>query len=41
MGQYRPCWNAFRYSEIKRYVNEKEINEAIDYATKLGLNFII
>lgn len=40
MDQYRPCWKAFEYSEITRYLKPEELALAVDYAKKLKLNFI-
>jgi len=40
MGQYRPEYKAAEYPELNRFISEEEVNEAIDYAKKLNLNFI-
>lgn len=40
MNQYRPEYKAMQYKEIARYVTEKEYADVINYAKKLGLNFI-
>ncbi|MHA1266220.1 MAG: radical SAM protein [Candidatus Helarchaeota archaeon] len=37
MGQYRPCYQAHKYPEINRRPTSKELKEARDYATKLGI----
>jgi len=37
MAQYRPCYRAHEYPEINRRPSNKEIEEARDYATKLGI----
>ena len=37
MGQYRPCYRAGEFSEIARMPNLDEIDEAKNYARKLGL----
>jgi len=40
MDQYRPCWNAHEYPEINRLLKKEEFDFAVNYAEKLGLNFI-
>ncbi|KXB07023.1 hypothetical protein AKJ51_02295 [candidate division MSBL1 archaeon SCGC-AAA382A20] len=40
MDQYRPCWKADEYPEINRRISREEYQEAVEYAEKLGLNFI-
>lgn len=40
MDQYRPEFNARNYPEINRSVTKEELDEAIKYARKLGINFI-
>lgn len=37
MGQYRPCYQAHNYSEINRRPTGKELIEAKEHATKLGI----
>ncbi len=37
MGQYRPQWKAFDYSEINRRPTPQEMQEARDYADKLEI----
>ncbi|MFX1391467.1 MAG: radical SAM protein [Promethearchaeota archaeon] len=37
MGQYRPQFKSFKYSEINRRPTSHEIQEAKDYADKLGI----
>ncbi len=37
MGQYRPAYQANKYPEINRRPTGKELNDARDYATKLGI----
>jgi len=41
MDQYRPCWNAHEYPEINKALKKEEFDLAVDYAKKLGLNFVI
>jgi putative pyruvate formate lyase activating enzyme len=40
MGQYRPEFKAHEYPDISRPVTMKEMNDAIDYAKKLKINYI-
>lgn len=40
MDQYRPCWNANKYPEINKPLRKEEFDLAVNYADKLGLNFI-
>jgi len=41
LSQYYPCWKAEEFPEINRRTTKKELEEAINYAEKLGLsNFI-
>ncbi len=37
MAQYRPCGEAYQYSEINRYITQQEYNEAIRIAGCFGL----
>ncbi len=37
MGQFRPQWKAFEYPEINRRPTSQEMQEARDYADKLGI----
>ncbi|MFX1299102.1 MAG: pyruvate formate lyase-activating protein, partial [Promethearchaeota archaeon] len=37
MGQYRPAYQASQYPEINRRPTPKELSEAYEYATKLGI----
>ncbi len=37
MEQYRPCYKANQYPELARRINEKEYQEVVEYAKKLGL----
>ncbi|MFX1297428.1 MAG: radical SAM protein [Promethearchaeota archaeon] len=37
MGQYRPAYQAHKYSEINRRPTGKEMKEAREFATKLGI----
>ncbi|MFH1655313.1 MAG: radical SAM protein [Candidatus Omnitrophota bacterium] len=38
MDQYRPCYEAYKYDQIKRFPEASEINEVIGTARKLGLH---
>jgi putative pyruvate formate lyase activating enzyme len=40
MDQYRPEHKAHEYPDINRRLNKEEIKEAINYAEKLGINYI-
>jgi len=40
MNQYRPEYQAFRYSEIDQQLKEKEFKKAVDYAKELELNLV-
>ena len=40
MDQYRPCYRADEYEDINRRLRAEEFREAVDYAEKLGLNYI-
>ncbi len=40
MDQYRPCYRAHRFSDINRRITAEEFHGAVNYARKLGLNFI-
>src|SRR3989338_218498 len=40
MDQYRPEYLAENYKEINKSLSREEFNEAVEYAEKLGLNFI-
>ncbi|MCK4780099.1 MAG: pyruvate formate lyase-activating protein, partial [Candidatus Lokiarchaeota archaeon] len=37
MAQFRPQWKAFEYPEINRRPTSQEMQEARDYADKLGI----
>ncbi len=37
MDQYYPCFKAFKYPELSRRITEKEYQDVIDLAKKLGL----
>lgn len=41
MEQYRPEYKAYEYDDINRKLSEEEFNDAVRYAKKLGLNFIV
>jgi len=41
MAQYEPVYNAFKYKEISRNINEIEYNEAVAMANDLGFEYII
>jgi putative pyruvate formate lyase activating enzyme len=40
MDQYRPAYKAKEYMDIRQPVSKTEIEEAINYAKKLKLNFV-
>ena len=40
MAQYDPQFNAGNYPEIDRYIAPEEFEEAVNYARRLGINFI-
>jgi putative pyruvate formate lyase activating enzyme len=40
MDQYRPCYKAGSFPEINRRITLGEFEEAVNYALRLGLNFI-
>jgi len=40
MPQYRPEYKAYQYPDISKGLTSEEFEKAIDYAEKLGLNFI-
>ena len=40
MAQYRPEYKAHKYPRINRSVTKKEMEEAINYAKKLNINYI-
>jgi len=40
MDQYRPQYMAHKYPEINRRLTAEEFKKAVDYAEKVGLNFI-
>jgi putative pyruvate formate lyase activating enzyme len=40
MDQYRPCYRANECEDINRRLHAEEFQEAVDYAEKLGLNYI-
>ena len=40
MDQYRPAYKAKEHMDIRRTVNEAEVEEAINYAKKLKLNYV-
>ncbi|MEM4598236.1 MAG: radical SAM protein [Candidatus Diapherotrites archaeon] len=37
LGQYWPAYMAYKYKEINRHLDEKELYEVLDYADDLGL----
>ena len=40
MNQYTPCWKAFQYREISRYLSDEEFTQATNYAEKLKLSLV-
>ncbi len=41
MAQYYPCWKAHLYPEINKRLTPSEFEEAVGFATRSGLDFIV
>jgi putative pyruvate formate lyase activating enzyme len=41
MDQYRPCWRADRFRELKRSAYRSEVDEVVDYARGKGMDRLI
>lgn len=37
LAQYRPCWKAMKYNDIKRPISPEEYRDVVAYAKRIGL----